>query len=197
MLLLDAFNSKETVENSIELSKAINDLGALTVMAGVFLALVIVMFGFFIYQLVTQQKQLTSISKAAEATNNYFISKELRAINLDQARSIVSMSFKRMQYMTIAQVCKIIQLSDDENIENRVDLFLANLQKDHRNYLFKFDYNEMTLSTMCDEYWIVEVKNLMLKSIEEKSMDIITLIDDYKTLFDKYSSNFDSKLSDL
>lgn len=195
-----ANNLNEVVAESLKFSKAINDLGALTVMAGVLLTLVMIMFGFFIYQLFQNQKQLTQLTKSSEITLNYFSDKSKREINISQAKSLVHNSNLRLRYTCIIQVIKIItenNIEDREKVTAKIDQFLANLFSSHNAYFQKFDFEGVALASLVDSSWVDRVRKQMDCDTSTHDYEIYKLEEVYGIIFGSQENALEEKLTSL
>lgn len=193
-------NLNEVVAESLKFSKAIDDLGALTVMAGVLLLLVIIMFGFFIYQLFQNQKQLTQLSKSSEITLNYFNDKSKREINISQAKSLIHNSNLRLRYTCIIQVIKIItenNIEDREKVNAKIDSFLANLASSHNAYFQKFDFEGASLASLTDSSWVEYVRGQMRCDTSNHEYEIYKLEEVYGIIFGSLENALEERLTSL
>lgn len=183
--------------DAIELSRTIRDLGALTVMAGVFLILVLIMFAYFIYQLVNQQKQLKLIAESSERVLEYIKDQRKRVITSDQAELITNMVCKLDKQNTVLQIVKIIRENNIDNreqvsnkIQNYVDLAFS---KTH-NTLSKFELGNHNLCQLLESSWKAEISKAMDEDTRDKSYDIYKLEEKYTTIFGRFETILMSKI---
>lgn len=183
----------EVIGRSLELSRAINDLGALTVISGIFLALVVIMFGFFIYQLVNYQRQLVTIGKASENILAYLSNKMQKSISEDQARVIISRSYERLRLSCIVKLSKL--KLDSVKSEHDMRQFVGNLNRDHLNYLQKFVYKDSTLSSMVDTSWVEPITEVLMKYYSDDSLDIYEADEELQATFESYAHSADNQIT--
>lgn len=200
MMLLQAGPSynPELTKDAIELSKTIQDLGALTVMSGIFIILVLVMFSYFIYQLISQQRQIKVIAEFSEKALEYFKDQSRRIITPDQAEILLTTSVKLARQNTILQVIKIIRENNINNrdrvmckIQNYVDLTYSQLQ----NRLSKFEIGNRNLAQLLESSWKQDIVKQMDCDTQTKEWDIYKLDEIYTSIFNRHESILLSKIN--
>lgn len=193
-------NVTDLTNNSIEFSKAMVDFGALTVIAGVFMVIVLLMFSFFIYQLFTQQKKLASIAEFSEKAMGFFENSAIRNVNLDQARGLISTELEKAKNEVIVQVVKIKQknhLDDIEAVNNKIDSFLDRSYSSTVALLRKFDFQEKNLSTFMESNWKEKVKGQMQRDCSNHDVDVQRIDESYSVLFNTLKISFNLKIDEI
>ena len=102
-------------QSALELAEATANFGALKVMAGVFMAFMILLVVFFLYQLFSMSRQVTTINEAAQSCNSFFKGAADRTLGIDQSRILIRRSFT-----TLTDILKyaILRIRLENHIEN-------------------------------------------------------------------------------
>ena len=191
-------NAHELIEDSIKLSRAINDLGALTVIGGIFLVIVIIMFLMFVYQVLHQQREISKITSTADAILKHLEDTTSKSTSIEIVRSIIS-----ERYTFLSRQCTLFTSKmllgefDKEAYDYEAKIFIHNLSKQNNLYLSQFEYNHIPISTIDNvPPWEVEVEN-EIKNLYSKKPSIIRLDEIFSNIFVKYLSNYLEKLNSI
>lgn len=190
----------ETTSSSIDFAKAVADFGALSVMAGVLIVLVLLMFAFFMYQLFSQQKSLAKIALFSEEAMVYFKDRAMRMINLDQARGLISIELNRSRLEVVVQVIKIKEnyhLENRDRVERTVTLFLDRLYASNIGYMNKFEYGGQLMSMFFDNGWKEIIRQQMIEDCENKEIRIHQLNDRYSIQFLQFQTAANQKIDEI
>lgn len=105
----------QLTQSALELAEATANFGALKVMAGVFMAFMVLLVVFFLYQLFAMSRQVTIINEAAQSCNNFFKGAADRTLGMDQSRILIRRSFT-----TLTDILKyaILRIRLENHIEN-------------------------------------------------------------------------------
>lgn len=199
-LKMEQTNITDLTNNSVEFSKAIADFGALAVIAGVFMVIVLLMFSFFIYQLFTQQKQLASIAEFSQKAMGFFEDSAMRHVNLDQARGLISTELEKAKNEAVVQVVRIKQknhLDDKEAVNNKIDSYLDRSYSSTISLLRKFDFQDKNLSTFMESNWKEKVKSQMQKDCSNHDIDVQRIEESYAVLFNSFKISFNLKIDEI
>lgn len=191
----------DAIEKSLELSKAINDLGALTIIGGIFIVLVVIMFGFFIYQLVIYQKQLATINEASNKVLDYFENKKSKEITYDQARALIANVFSKIKLSVLRKIAKAYIERKFHNIaadvHSDVEVLILSTHQESQVLLSKFSYHDNNLINLIKDDHDDELRDMLTKDISNENLDILTFEERYDQLFQIAESEFESRLSKL
>lgn len=187
-------------KESIEMSKAINDLGALTVMSGVLITLMLFTFGYLIFQLISHSKKLSVIEDYSKKGLRYLDNEYQRELTKEQAETILRLYTKNYRLETVAQVIKIIKennLSDRTKVLAKITTFVKLSYNRMINELKRFTYREMTLDKCIDD----EFDNLLISQMDadtqEKEFEIYSLAERYTNLFTQIEIKQNNKLNNI
>ena len=92
---------------SLGFAQAANDLGALKVIFGVFMVMMLVIMAMFIYQVIITNKRMAKIEDAAEKTIEFFNPIGSRSIGREEAKAIVRENLTRTATMLKYGILKI------------------------------------------------------------------------------------------
>lgn len=147
----------ETVEqltkSSIELAEATANLGALKVMAGIFMAFALVLILIFIYQIVSTSHKIDRVDKTVGKVEEYFKDASDKTMGKAQAQIVVRRSFN-----SFSQNVKytILRTRIENHIENR-EATLAKVNRlvnyeyaELKSFLGNFNCQERPLSEILD-----------------------------------------------
>lgn len=192
-------NYTDVIATSSELSRTINDLGVLTVIAGIFLVLVVILFSFFIYQLIIQQKKLDMITQSIDRLLDYMRSSQVNdVINNEQLSSIIGRTFERLADKSTIMSYKLAfdkqTNAPHEVLIARVDGFVDNLFRTHKIYLSQFKYCNHYVSEYIDNSWREKLQITIMKNLNDEISNIYLLESSYANLFTEFKELMVEKL---
>lgn len=130
----------QLTQSALELAEATANFGALKVMAGVFMAFMILLVVFFLYQLFAMSKQVSNINEAAQSCNNFFKGVADRTLGIDQSRILIRRSFTTLTDILQYAILRI-------RLENHIENTSATQAKVERVVKHEFAEMKTFLST--------------------------------------------------
>ena len=190
----------ELTHESLEITKAVSEQGIQNVIAGVFIAIFILMVSLIVYQIVSQNKQISAIADYAKRTMDYIEEHSFQKVDIDRARGLVASELEKSKFEVIVNVLKIKQkndIGDSDYIKNKIDSFIDKSFSNIIAILRKFTLHEKDLSTFIENSWKEKVKALVMKDCEAGEMDIQKIYDTYMMLFDSFKASFHLKIDEI
>lgn len=130
----------QLTQSALELAEATANFGALKVMAGVFMAFMVLLVVFFLYQLFAMSRQVSTINEAAQSCNNFFNGAADRTLGLDQSRILIRRSFTTLTDILKYAILRI-------RLENHIENTSATQAKVERVVKYEFAEMKTFLST--------------------------------------------------
>lgn len=170
LLLQDPISSmaQSTTNSAIKLAEAANDLGALKVIFGVFLAFIVVILCLFVYQFLSMNKKFNNMYGSIERVDDYFSSANSKTIGKSQANVLIRRSFNNISTIMKYQVLRIRtenNIQDRERVRKKVDLMVKNEYNELVNFLSNFICDGTPISDIIREDDIASVKNVIIEQI--------------------------------
>lgn len=170
ILLQDPISSmaQSTTNSALKLAEAANDLGALKVIFGVFLAFIVVILCLFVYQFLSMNKKFNNMYGSIERVDDYFSSANSKTIGKSQANVLIRRSFNNISTIMKYQVLRIRtenNIQDRERVRKKVDLMVKNEYNELVNFLSNFICDGTPISDIIREDDIASVKNVIIEQI--------------------------------
>lgn len=181
MILCNSTNVVEATtaltKSSIELAEATANFGALKVIFGIFLVLIIVLMLAFIYQVFRMTNRIDDIYNSMKKVNEYFESRSLKTVGKVQVEIIMGRFFSHLANYIKYQVLKSRaenHIFDKEFVQNKVTAGLNNEFSELSSNLTRFLYNGRPLNEYLQTDMIQKAEELMIQQIYV-SKDIFTI----------------------
>jgi hypothetical protein len=192
----------ELADTAEQLGRATNEIGVYNMITGVFMVIVLLFTSMQLFTFYRITTKLTLISEASEKTLQFFSSKMMKEINIDQARSEISEQLEKCAGMMKFQILLMRELNhikDQEATLEKIKLFVYNLYGRKYNHFKKFEYNEASLSDVLtpdfNDSAIVLMKELLyLEQDSFKSVYINKQIDDF---YSQMKAAYNARLDNL
>lgn len=155
-------------KSSIELAEATANFGALKVMFGVFLVLIILLVSIFIYQVFRMTHKVESIHNSMTKINEYFDARSLRTIGRIQAEAIFKRFFDHLSNYIKYHVIKSREenhIFDKPFVQQKVHAGVGNEYSELSTHLSRFLYNGKPLNEFIKMEQIDGVEELMIEQI--------------------------------
>lgn len=155
-------------KTSIELAQAASDYGALRVVFGIFIVMVILMMIIMIVSHMYMLKKVNMIGDASIKVLKYFDNLSNRTVGIEEGNSIVREALNRCNALTKYYILRIRLENhiDNETVtRQKVDKIAENSFAELNSYLSRFICINKSLSTIIDYDECENLKNLMIEQI--------------------------------
>lgn len=154
---------------SLELAEAASNYGALKIIFGVFMVMMLLIVLVFISQSVFLIKKVQGISDVSDKIDNYFEGLSESDIGKEEANSMIREVLNHNSVLIkyyILRVSSENHISDKENTELKIQRILKNIYSETLTFLNKFRYKSKPLGVYLDvESDTENLFNLMLEQI--------------------------------
>lgn len=154
---------------SLELAEAASNYGALKIIFGVFMVMMLLIVLVFVSQSVFLIKKVQGISDVSDKIDNYFEGLSESDIGKEEANSMIREVLNHNSVLIkyyILRVRSENHISDKENTELKIQRILKNIYSETLTFLNKFRYKSKPLGVYLDvEVDTENLFNLMLEQI--------------------------------
>lgn len=154
---------------SLELAEAASNYGALKIIFGVFMVMMLLIVLVFVFQSVFLIKRVQGISDVSNKIDNYFEGLSESDIGKEEANSMIREVLNHNSVLIkyyIIRVRSENHISDKENTELKIQRILKNTHSETSTFLNKFRYKSKLLGVYLDVETDTEnLFNLMLEQI--------------------------------
>ena len=154
---------------SLELAEAASNYGALKIIFGVFMAMMLLIVLVFVSQSVFLIKRVQGISDVSDKIDNYFEGLSESDIGKEEANSMIREVLNHNSVLIkyyIIRVRSENHISDKENTELKIQRILKNVHSETSTFLNKFRYTSKPLGVYLDVETDTEnLFNLVLEQI--------------------------------
>ena len=154
---------------SLELAEAASNYGALKIIFGVFMVMMLLIVLVFVSQSVFLIKRVQGISGVSDKIDNYFEGLSESDIGKEEANSMIREVLNHNSVLIkyyIIRVRSENHISDKENTELKIQRILKNIYSETSTFLNKFRYKSKPLAVYLDVETDTEnLFNLMLEQI--------------------------------
>lgn len=154
---------------SLELAEAASNYGALKIIFGVFMVMMLLIVLVFVSQSVFLIKRVQGISDVSDKVDNYFEGLSESDIGKEEANSMIREVLNHNSVLIkyyIIRVRSENHISDKENTELKIQRILKNIHSETSTFLSKFRYKSKPLGVYLDVETDTEnLFNLMLEQI--------------------------------
>ena len=154
---------------SLELAEAASNYGALKIIFGVFMVMMLLIVLVFVSQSVFLIKRVQGISDVSDKIDNYFEGLSESDIGKEEANSMIREVLNHNSVLIkyyIIRVRSENHISDKENTELKIQRILKNIHSEISTFLNKFRYKSKPLGVYLDVETDTEnLFNLMLEQI--------------------------------
>lgn len=154
---------------SLELAEAASNYGALKIIFGVFMAMMLLIVLVFVSQSVFLIKRVQGISDVSDKIDNYFEGLSESDIGKEEANSMIREVLNHNSVLIKYYITRIRSenhISDKENTELKIQRILKNIHSGASTFLNKFRYKSKPLGVYLDVETDTEnLFNLMLEQI--------------------------------
>lgn len=154
---------------SLELAEAASNYGALKIIFGVFMAIMLLIVLVFVSQSVFLIKRVQGISDVSDKIDNYFEGLSESDIGKEEANSMIREVLNHDSVLIKYYIIRIRSenhISDKENTELKIQRILKNIHSEASTFLNKFRYKSKPLGVYLDVETDTEnLFNLMLEQI--------------------------------
>lgn len=154
---------------SLELAEAASNYGALKIIFGVFMAMMLLIVLVFVSQSVFLIKRVQGISEVSDKIDNYFEGLSESDIGKEEANSMIREVLNHNSVLIkyyIIRVRSENHISDKENTELKIQRILKNIHSETSTFLNKFRYKSKLLGVYLDVETDTEnLFNLVLEQI--------------------------------
>lgn len=154
---------------SLELAEAASNYGALKIIFGVFMVMMLLIVLVFVSQSVLLIKRVQGISDVSDKIDNYFEGLSESDIGKEEANSMIREVLNHNSVLIkyyIIRVRSENHISDKENTELKIQRILKNTHSEASTFLNKFRYKSKPLGVYLDVEMDTEnLFNLMLEQI--------------------------------
>lgn len=156
--------------SSIQLAEAASNYGALKVIFGVFLVVIILVILMFLYQFLTLSKKVSQIHESSIATQKYFEGMADHTIGPAQSQILIRRAFNSLSYIIKYSIIRIrlenSSMVTEAQLQNKVDRVVRNEYSELTSFLANFICNDRPLSDIIDDEDIMVLGGLMVEQIK-------------------------------
>lgn len=163
-----AESTKTLSKTSIELAQAVSDYGALRVVFGIFIVMVILMMIIMVLSHMYMLKKVNLISDASIKVLKYFDNLSNRTVGIEEGNSIVREALNRCNALTKYYILRIRlenHIDNEAVTRQKVDKIAENSFAELNSYLSRFICVNKSLSTLINYDECESLKNLMIEQI--------------------------------
>lgn len=165
---------EKATKSSIDLAEAAANYGALKVIFGIFLVLVIIILVIFIYQIVSTSKRVEEIARSHRRLEAYIEGQSNRTVGHQEANILIRRS---MAHVGAAVKYAILRIKAENHIDNReaVDIkvkrVVNNIWQELAAFLNNFQYESTILSSVL----VTEDTSILVNLITEAIYNEFTI----------------------
>lgn len=186
---------------SLGFAQAANDLGALKVIFGVFMVMMLVIMAMFIYQVIITNKRMAKIEDAAEKTIEFFNPIGSRSIGREEAKAIVRENLTRTATMLKYGILKIRYENhlSPGSADERIIGIVNSEHNNRKSLLGRFLIQEKRLSFVCeseDNHTLIELMKEWVYEDKEK-FTVSFMVQAVNSVIDGVKAKCQNKIDEL
>ena len=155
-------------KSSIELAEAASNYGALKVIFGIFMVLVLVMVTMFIYTIWNLNKKISIISESSQQVEEFFDGAADSKMGITEAQILIPREFKCLGYILKYAILRIRfenHIDNKESTIKKVESLVNNEYSELCRLLSNFTCNGKSLSNILEPQDNEAIKDLVIEQI--------------------------------
>lgn len=160
--------AQATTDQALKLAEAANDLGALKVIFGIFVAFMVIIIFLFVYQFIATNKKISHVYDSISKVDQYFDSANAKTIGKGQAQVLIRRSFNNISTIMKYHILKIRMenhISDKNRVVKKVDMMVQNEYNELASFLSNFICDGVPISDLIREDDVTSIKNIILEQV--------------------------------
>lgn len=154
--------------SSIELAEAASNYGALKVIFGIFIVLVLVLIVMFMYTIWNLNKKISVVSESSNKVTEFFDGAADSTIGVTEAQILIRREFNCLGYILKYAILRIRlenHIDNKESIIKKVDILVNNEYSELCGLISNFNCNGKSLSTLFELQDNEAVKDMVIEQI--------------------------------
>lgn len=155
-------------KSSIELAEAASNYGALKVIFGIFMVLVLVMVIMFIYTIWNLNKKISIVSESSQQVEEFFEGASDSTVGITEAQILILREFNCLGYILKYAILRIRfenHIDNKESIVKKVESLVNNEYSELWELLSNFTCNGKSLSNIFEPQDNEAIKDLVIEQI--------------------------------
>lgn len=155
-------------KSSIELAEAASNYGALKVIFGIFMVLVLVMVVMFIYTIWNLNKKVTVVSESSQQVKEFFDGAANSTIGITEAQILIRREFNCLGHIIKYAILRIRfenHIDNKESTIKKVESLVNNEYSELCGLLSNFTYNGKSLSNIFEPQDNEAIKDMVIEQI--------------------------------
>lgn len=158
----------QLTKSTIEIAEAASNYGALKVVFGIFVVIVIALILYFMYQQYSLSSKIDLISVAAHKTQDYFEGASDHTIGVSQGQVLVRRALNSLATSTKYSILRIKlenHIENTEAVKIKVGRLVRNEYAELNSFFSNFICNDHPLNDVLNESDITELETLILEQV--------------------------------
>lgn len=154
--------------SSIELAEAASNYGALKVIFGIFMVLVLVLVVMFIYTIWNLNKKISVVSESSSKVTEFFDGAADSTIGVTEAQILIRREFNCLGHIlkyTILRIRLENHIDNKESVIKKVDILVNNEYSELCGLMSNFNCNGKSLSTIFELQDNEAIKDMVIEQI--------------------------------
>lgn len=154
--------------SSIELAEAASNYGALKVIFGIFIVLVLVLIVMFMYTIWNLNKKISVVSESSNKVTEFFDGAADSTIGVTEAQILIRREFNCLGYILKYAILRIRlenHIDNKESVIKKVDILVNNEYSELCGLMSNFNCNGKSLSTLFELQDNEAVKDMVIEQI--------------------------------
>lgn len=155
-------------KSSIELAEAASNYGALKVIFGIFMVLVLVLVVMFMYTIWNLNKKISVVSESSSKINEFFDGAADSTIGVTEAQILIRREFNCLGHILKYSILRIRlenHIDNKESIVKKVDILVNNEYSELCGLMSNFNCDGKSLSTIFELQDNEEIKDMVIEQI--------------------------------
>lgn len=155
-------------KSSIELAEAASNYGALKVIFGIFMVMVLVMVVMFIYTIWNLNKKVTVVSESSQQVKEFFDGAADSTIGITEAQILIRREFNCLGHILKYAILRIRfenHIDNKESVIKKVDILVNNEYSELCGLMSNFNCDGKSLSTIFELQDNEAIKDMVIEQI--------------------------------
>lgn len=159
---------KSLTRSSIELAEAASNYGALKVIFGIFMVLVLVLVVMFIYTILNLNKKISVVSESSSKVTEFFDGAADSTIGITEAQILIRREFNCLGYILKYAILRIRlenNIDNKESVIKKVDILVNNEYSELCGLMSNFNCDGKSISTIFELQDNEAIKDMVIEQI--------------------------------
>jgi hypothetical protein len=155
-------------KSSIELAEAASNYGALKVIFGIFMVLVLVLVVMFIYTIWNLNKKISAVSESSHKVSEFFDGAADSTIGITEAKILIRREFNCLGHILKYAILRIRlenHIDNKESVVKKVDILVNNEYSELCGLMSNFTYDGKPISTLFELQDTEAIKDMVIEQI--------------------------------